>query len=177
MEDQQIIELCKKKYRYLPHEGVLVNNSTNKLLIFSEESEKSLIIHQNKKISINLLCFILFYGLIPPKDCIVFNRDLNPLNISLRNLKLISRRDYMKIQRLLRNARKYLKLKNHPEDRYKVKVQWLDFQKGTLMQRSFDDPSGAKTFIRSKMKGLLKELNTLGVDLETADIFINKPRL
>lgn len=178
--DQELLQVINSKFNYLPisQDGAkIINIQTGKVLNPSGDDTRIAIGINSKKVQLNMLAFMLYYQMQPPSDTIVLSRDLNVLNIDVRNLKLISKRDYVKIQRLIRNARKYLKLKDHPTDYYKVQVQYLEFNKGNLVTRTFDDSSSAKVFVRSKLKSLLKELEKLGVDVQYADLFVNKPRL
>lgn len=177
--DISLLSHLNNKYKYDYLTAKIINLNNNQVINFTEDNNYQTFIGiGSKRLSCLVLAFILHYQTIPSEDCVVLSRNLLPDDCSVRNLKLISRRDYKKIQRLLRNARKYLKLNPHPTDYYKIVVEWLDFNSPSLLHRKvFEDSSVAKKFLKKKLIQLLKELERLGVDVEQADVFVNKPRL
>jgi HNH endonuclease len=131
----------------------------------------------HKRISTKNLCWFLATGEFPDKDHAIIHRDLDTENYKFSNLKKVTKEEHKRINRLVKNARKHIRLREKPNDAYDVVIEWIDFDDGRRVKQTFEDHTVAKKFMRSLLRELIRELEVLGVDIAEAELFVNKPRL
>ncbi len=174
---EEVMKSLKSLYSYDYRTATLYESRRNSPIRLSETLSHLSTGIGTRKLPAAAVAYFLHYGEPIPVDTTVITRDLDPYNISLLNLKVIPKKDWKKIQRLIRNTKKYLRINHHPNDNFKVVVKYLDFELGVLRIKSFNDSCSAKSFVRNKLRVLFRELERLGINTTTAELFINKPRI
>lgn len=102
-------------------------------------------------------------------------RNLDEQDLTRRNLCLVDKTNYRRIKRIICCTTKHYKLKEHPNDIFKVCTSWIDLEKGSKHKKVFEDSVVARKFIKKNLRDLMKELEYLGVNLEEAEIFSTRP--
>lgn len=167
--NNELIKELKNEFTYNFSTGDLKKKSNGKFVHTQN------VVFNSKRYSRKLISWVLFYGEKPEGQ--IIHKDLNENNFALYNLTCITNEEYRKLNRLIKNARKYIHLRECNKDVYDVYVEWLDFDNGKRRKEKFSDHTVARKFMRSLLRELLRELEQLGVNLIDADIFERLPRL
>ena len=83
--------------------------------------------------------------------------DLNTDNYSPRNLKAISKKVYLALKEALLNLNGALRLAQHPEDQFKVVLEYRE--NGRRFKRVFEDAEPAKRLLLQKKLQACKVIN------------------
>lgn len=174
---QEIIKYLEDNFQYNPHTGDIKKKDSGKYFHLPELSGSKGTPLYGKKIKRNLLCWILAGNPAPCANQTILHRNLDEEDCRMVNMQLISKEAKRKLNRLLKNARKHIKLRESATDAFDVKIEWLDFDTGAKHRKTFNDHTAAKRAMRSLLRELLKELEVIGVNVAEAEVFLNRPRM
>lgn len=83
--------------------------------------------------------------------------DLNPKNLSPRNLRAISKEDWLSLKEAILNINEALRLVSHPLDQFKVVLEYR--KDSRRCKRTFEDSEPAKRLLLQKQLEALKIIN------------------
>lgn len=97
-------------------------------------------------IKANKAAFILFTNSMPDKDIVLYPKNLDDFDYSLKNLGSIPKENYRELKQALHNLNHALSINPHPRDRWHYVVKYKD---EVNKVKVFQDVVSAKRFYRS----------------------------
>ena len=171
-KQEELLPLLKEQCTYDFRTGLIMQERSTGFV----SSNSALVIQGFKHRVPQKLAAWLLSGEDPvPSDKQILCKNLDEQDFSKRNLCLVQKAEYSRIKRIICNTKNHYKLKEHPSDSFKVITTWIDINKGSKNKKVFEDSVVARKFIKSNLRDLLKELESLGVNLEEAEIFSTRP--
>jgi hypothetical protein len=171
-KQKELLPLLLEQCKYTPRTGVILVERETGLTSSSSSLVISGFLH---RVPQKLVAWLLSGEEVVPEDREILCRNLDETDLTRRNLCLVSTLDYRRIRRIICNTTKHYKLKEHPNDIFKVCTTWIDLEKGSKHKKVFEDSVVARKFIKKNLRDLMKELEYLGVNLEEAEIFLSRP--